>query len=88
MLGWNLGHLDFASPARAAQYMGTHVTLTGMRGLIAPLLGVWLYQGLETIKPGYGIYVLVLPLFLATVASYGFVRMSRDLRAEQSATQG
>ena len=31
-LAWTLGHLDFAPPHRASQYMGVHVTLTGVRG--------------------------------------------------------
>jgi hypothetical protein len=39
-LGWNLGHNDFASDDQSTLYMGIHVTLTGVRGLIAPLAGV------------------------------------------------
>jgi hypothetical protein len=35
-LGWNLGHNDFASVGRAQHYMGVHVTLTGLRGGVAP----------------------------------------------------
>ena len=38
-LGWNLGHNDFASLGKVQQYMGVNVTLTGMRGLIAPPAG-------------------------------------------------
>ncbi len=41
-LGWNLGHNDFASLGRAQHYMGVHVTLTGVRGAVAPPLGVLL----------------------------------------------
>lgn len=80
VLGWNLGHHDFAAPEKASLYMGTHVTLTGVRGLIAPLFGVWLYQLLEHQSPGAGRYVLALPLFVTTMGAYGFVRMSRDMR--------
>ncbi|UCE60629.1 MAG: hypothetical protein JSU63_02540 [Phycisphaerales bacterium] len=43
-LAWNLGHLHFAPPEKAEIYMGIHVSLTGMRGLIAPLLGMWLWN--------------------------------------------
>ena len=46
-LGWNLGHNDFASLGKVQQYMGVNVTLTGMRGLIAPPLGVLVYDRLE-----------------------------------------
>ncbi|HZW09769.1 MAG TPA: MFS transporter [Phycisphaerales bacterium] len=45
-LAWNLGHLDFAPAHRASEYMGVHVTLTGVRGLIAPFLSVGLYEAL------------------------------------------
>ncbi len=47
-LAWSLGHLHFASPHQASLYMGVHVALTGLRGLIMPLLGVWLYGRLGT----------------------------------------
>lgn len=42
-LAWNLGHLHFATSANADVYMGIHVFLAGVRGLIAPLAGMWLY---------------------------------------------
>ena len=80
VLGWNLGHNDFASAERASMYMGAHVTLTGIRGLIAPLSGVWLYHLIEMRAPGYGRYVLFFPLLVTTLGAWGFVRMSRDLK--------
>lgn len=43
VLAWNLGHLDFAPPGRESQYMGVHVTLTGVRGALAPMIGVSIY---------------------------------------------
>jgi len=43
VLAWNLGHLDFAPPGRESEYMGVHVTLTGVRGALAPMLGVGVY---------------------------------------------
>lgn len=42
-IGWNLGHLHFAEPAKAEIYMGAHVFLTGIRGLTAPFIGTLLY---------------------------------------------
>lgn len=42
-IAWNLGHLHFARPEQADIYMGTHVFLTGLRGLTAPFFGTWLY---------------------------------------------
>jgi hypothetical protein len=38
-LAWNIGHLDFARDHQVELYMGIHVGLTGVRGLIMPLLG-------------------------------------------------
>ena len=67
-LGWNLGHNDFASIGRAQHYMGVHVTLTGVRGAIAPPLGMLFYQGLEALQRGAGRYALLLPLALTTSA--------------------
>lgn len=45
-LAWNLGHLDFAPAHRASAYMGVHVTLTGVRGLIAGFASVGFYEAL------------------------------------------
>ena len=80
VLGWNLGHHDFAAPEKASLYMGTHVTLTGIRGLIAPLFGVWLYQFLDSYHSGLGRFVLAIPLIVTALGAYGFVSMSRDMR--------
>ncbi len=76
-LGWNLGHNDFASLGRAQHYMGVHVTLTGVRGLIAPPLGIACYQLLEKWRPDSGMLALLLPLGLITTGGLGFVRMNR-----------
>jgi hypothetical protein len=91
-LAWQIGHNDFASPGNAALYMGIHVTLTGIRGAVAPFLGMALYVGWSgATLPGLG---LELPGFagigpgtflaatLASVAAtLGFARLHRDMRA-------
>ena len=77
-LGWNLGHNDFASLGQAQHYMGVHVTLTGVRGLIAPPLGMICYELLETQRPQLGVVALLLPVGLVTAGGIGFVRMSRQ----------
>lgn len=38
-IAWNIGHLHFAREHQAELYMGIHVALTGVRGLLMPLLG-------------------------------------------------
>jgi MFS family permease len=80
-LGWNLGHNDFASVGRAQHYMGVHVTLTGVRGAIGPPAGILIYQWLEHLRPGAGVYSLVLPLIFVTIGAAGFSHMRRVMRA-------
>ncbi len=79
-LGWNLGHNDFASPGRAQHYMGVHVTLTGVRGLVAPPLGMVCYELLEWRWPGWGAASLLLPLSLVSAGALGFVKMRNMAR--------
>jgi hypothetical protein len=80
-LGWNLGHNDFAAVGRAQHYMGVHVTLTGVRGAIAPPAGIVIYQWLESLRPGAGVYSLGLPLVFVTIGAAGFSHMRRTMRA-------
>ncbi len=79
-LGWNLGHSDFASLGRMQQYMGVNVTLTGMRGLIAPPVGVLAYEALELVAGGAGRYALLLPLLLTLAGAWGFNSMKDGAR--------
>ncbi len=76
-LGWNLGHNDFASDEQSTLYMGIHVTLTGLRGLFAPLIGVLVYQQLEFIGEGLGRFVLLFPLTLTLGGATTFVILAR-----------
>ena len=80
-LGWNLGHNDFASVGRAQHYMGVHVTLTGLRGGLAPPLGVLGYMWLEGWHRGAGQFALLLPLVMTAAGALGFNRM-RDALGE------
>ena len=84
VLAWNLGHQDFAPPGRDSQYMGVHVTLTGIRGLMAPFLAVGIYQLLDSGSPGAGIWVFIVCLVLNVVGAVGFWRMAADLRKERN----
>lgn len=84
-LGWNLGHNDFSSDGKSTLYMGIHVSLTGVRGLIAPLVGVAIYQWLESIGPGNGRYVLLFPFALTLAGAVTFVLLARRRRAELEA---
>jgi MFS family permease len=81
-LGWNLGHNDFASDEQSTLYMGIHVTLTGIRGLIAPLAGVLVYQQLEASAAGLGRWVLLFPFTLTLGGAITFVILARLRRKE------
>jgi MFS family permease len=83
-LGWNLGHNDFAAIGRAQHYMGVHVTLTGVRGMIAPPLGIAIYQVLESLHAGAGKLSLILPLALTAAGAGGFTAMRRRFNLEQT----
>jgi hypothetical protein len=85
-LGWNLGHNDFASDDKSTLYMGIHVTLTGIRGLIAPLVGVSVYQLLEAYGTGLGRYVLLFPFTLTLGGAVTFVILARLHRKETDAS--
>ncbi len=76
-LGWNLGHNDFSRPEQAALYMGVHTTLTGVRGLLAPVAGVLLYRVLEVAHHGSGFFALLLPLALNLIGAFSFLAMQR-----------
>lgn len=77
-LGWSLGHNDFAPRGEETRYMALHVTLTGLRGLLAPPIAIVAYHVLETLAPGTGSWALALPLALVVAGAWQFTRMSRS----------
>ena len=79
VLAWNLGHHDFSTVASSSSYMGVHVTLTGLRGLLAPFLGVLLYEALLDTDPT-GWIVFTIALVLVTAGATGFVILARGLQ--------
>jgi len=76
-LGWTLGHNDFAPRGEETRYMALHVTLTGMRGLVAPPLTIGLYYLFEAGRPHAGPYALLLPLALVLDGARRFHLMHR-----------
>ncbi len=71
-IAWNIGHLHFAEDEKAELYMGIHVSLTGLRGLIAPFAGALLYHWI-----GWGVFAVGL-----VISTAGLVLFSR-LAAEE-----
>jgi MFS family permease len=64
-LAWNLGHLHFAKPEEAEVYMGIHVFLAGVRGLIAPLAGMWLWTTI-----GWSVWLIALAFVFSGLFFY------------------
>jgi hypothetical protein len=76
-LGWTLGHNDFAPRGEETRYMALHVTLTGLRGLVAPPLTIALYHLLERARDGTGSLALLLPALFVAAGAIRFHRMHR-----------
>jgi len=72
-IAWNIGHLHFAEDDKAELYMGIHVSLTGLRGLIAPFLGSALYM-----LVGWWVFMIGVG-----VCGLGFMIFSRLAREER-----
>jgi hypothetical protein len=68
-IAWNLGHLHFAGEHDADLYMGIHVALTGVRGLIMPFVGIALYRLV-------GPPVMLLGVGLGAAALWAFRRLA------------
>jgi hypothetical protein len=84
MLAWNLGHNDFADRRMVPLYMGIHVTLTGVRGFLAPYLAmILLYCWTSDAVPGLtlpafsgmGVHVFLVTAVLALISQLGFMRL-------------
>ncbi len=76
-VGWHLGHNAFATDGQATQYMAVHVSLTGLRGVLSPVIGVLFYQWLVSMDSAYGAFAVLLPLALSASGTLGFMRESR-----------
>jgi MFS family permease len=79
-LAWNLGHQDFATPERDALYMSVHVTLNGIRGVIAPFLAVGLYKSLGAW--GLQNWTFGACFLINTIGAVGFVLQWRGMQRQ------
>ncbi len=72
-LVWNLGHNEFATPENSGDYMAIHVMLTGLRGFIAPFVGVYLFQYFQSHGNEYWLFVISLALNITAWVGYFFM---------------
>ena len=84
-LAWQLGHNDFAPRDQLSTYMGIHVTLTGVRGAIAPFLGMALYLGWDAKgyvpgASGLSAWVFLVSAAMGVMAWRGFDKLRKDVR--------
>ena len=88
-LAWNLGHNDFAAGGEVADYMGLHVTLTGIRGAFSPFLGMALYVGWPA-RPelglpgagGLGAETFLISTAMCAVATLGYLALHRSIQRD------
>ncbi len=77
-LNWGLGHMAFAKPEQDTLYMGVHVSLTGLRGILGPFVGYMLYQWHWYTLPGFGSqasYIIFVTAVAQLTCAVGFLHM-------------
>ena len=74
-MSWNMSSIHFAGNEDASMYQSLHVTITGIRGLLAPILGIVA----KNVVGIYGAFFMSFCFFaIATIYSY------KDYRAYTS----
>ena len=63
---WNIGSAYFCRDDDASEYQSVHLTMVGVRALIAPLFGIWLYQYIG-FSGVFGLGVCLLALAIAVM---------------------
>lgn len=80
ILAWNLGHQHFAPRERDAEYMGVHITLTGIRGVLGPLLGVQIFNSLS--GAGWNAGAFIICFVMNVIGAIGFGMLSRSIKRD------
>ncbi len=75
-IAWNLGHLHFAKSADAEVYMGIHVSLTGLRGLLLPTVGMVLWHAI-----GWRVWIVSLAFSLLSLLLFWFLARAEAANA-------
>ncbi len=78
VLAWNLGHQHFAPAHRDGEYMSVHVTLNGIRGVMAPICAWWLIGVFKDFEMSSS-WVFAVCVAVNVIGALGFVAMARDL---------
>lgn len=59
-IAWALWVTKFAPPDKVAAYMSVHVSLTGIRGTLGPMIGFWAVRYLGPVNIGFVSFALML----------------------------
>ena len=82
-INWLTGSLYFAKPEQVFLYNGIHVALTGLRGIIAPIVGVLIFGATLNLGPvslpglGLGPVLFAISSFLSLCGMVFMIWMSR-----------
>jgi hypothetical protein len=76
IVSWNIASIQFAKSGKYSSYQAVHVSLTGVRGLFAPILAQWVlkYFGL---MPSF-IMSMVFFILASIVMFYGMTNNSLE----------
>jgi MFS family permease len=86
-IAWNIGHHDFAPPSETSRYMALHVTLNGVRGLLAPLMALNGYEWLRGRTSTPGAWMFLASAAICMVGAAGFVTLRRRMEREKMQLQ-
>ena len=64
--------------------MALHVTLTGLRGLVAPPVAILVYHGLRRLQPGLESWAMLLPVGLIAAGAWQFAAMRRSMPSSET----
>ena len=72
-IAWNLWVTKYAPPGKTAAYMSVHVSLTGIRGTIGPMIGYWASEKIGVVNVGFlsAAMMVVASLMLIPEFKYG-----------------
>ena len=78
-VAWSLGSIYFAGDEDSSRYQGVHVTLVGVRGLVAPWLGLAAYE----LGGPRSAFVIAIVLFgsATLMMSLGAARQTKGLQS-------
>lgn len=86
-IAWNIGHHDFAPPNQTSRYMALHVTLNGVRGLLAPLMAWHGYEWLRGRVQTPGAWMFLFSAAVCVVGAAGFVTLRRRMERQKMQLQ-